>query len=81
MLAVFHLTVRVGMNQKEAYNFKEIEKFSMKQSIPLPVVKDVLDSLVGDDLVIVEKIGAGNYFWSFPSQTYQTVPSYHRGGQ
>lgn len=39
----------------------------------MPTVKDILDSLVADDLVLCEKIGAGNYYWSFPSQAYQGV--------
>ena len=52
MLAVFNDTVGLLLYKKQAYNFKEIEKFSMKLGIPLPTVKDILDSLVGDDLVI-----------------------------
>jgi DNA-binding transcriptional MerR regulator len=59
--------------QKEAYNLKEIEKFSVKLGLPLPTVKEILDSLVSDDLVICEKIGAGNFYWSFPSQAYQSL--------
>lgn len=30
-------------------------------------VKEVLQSLVDDSLVVCEKIGTSNYFWSFPS--------------
>lgn len=32
-------------------------------------IKEVLQSLVDDDLVHGEKIGTSNYFWSFPSET------------
>ncbi|KAG0378153.1 hypothetical protein BGX24_004619 [Mortierella sp. AD032] len=34
-------------------------------------VKDVLQSLVDDGLVTVEKIGTSNYYWSFPSAVQQ----------
>lgn len=36
-------------------------------------VKDVLQSLVDDGLVTVEKIGTSNYYWSFPSDMQQKV--------
>lgn len=36
-------------------------------------VKEVLQSLVDDNLVTSEKIGTSNYFWSFPSTAVQTV--------
>jgi hypothetical protein len=45
----------------------------MKAGIVLPSVKEVLDSLRADDLVNSDKIGAGNFFWSFPSKTHQIV--------
>ncbi|KAF9123806.1 Meiotic nuclear division protein 1 [Mortierella sp. 14UC] len=35
-------------------------------------VKDVLQSLVDDGLVTVEKIGTSNFYWSFPSAVQQT---------
>ncbi|KAF9268853.1 meiotic nuclear division protein 1 [Marasmius fiardii PR-910] len=31
-------------------------------------VKEILQSLVDDELVQADKIGASNFFWSFPSQ-------------
>jgi hypothetical protein len=49
----------------------------VKLGLPLPTVKEILDHLVADDLVLVEKIGAGNFYWSFPSQTYQSVHNPH----
>lgn len=36
-------------------------------------VKDVLQSLVDDNLVDSERIGTSNYFWSFPSKAVHTV--------
>jgi hypothetical protein len=61
------------LTQKDVFNLAEIEKLSMKAGIVLPSVKEVLDSLRADDLVNSEKIGAGNFFWSFPSKAHQIV--------
>lgn len=36
-------------------------------------VKDVLQTLVDDGLVTVEKIGISNFYWSFPSSIQQSV--------
>ncbi|KAL0263898.1 UNVERIFIED_CONTAM: hypothetical protein PYX00_010866 [Menopon gallinae] len=47
---------------------KEVEKMGYKKGIPMMSVKDVLQGLIDDDLVRVEKIGTANYYWSFPSQ-------------
>ena len=33
-------------------------------------VKDVNQSLVDDNLISSDKIGAGNFYWCFPSKTY-----------
>ncbi len=52
----------------------DIEKLSQKNGITFQSVKEVLDSLLADDLVTSDKIGAGNFYWSFPSKTYQIVP-------
>lgn len=47
---------------------KEVEKMATKRGIVLMSVKDVLQSLVDDNMVNQEKIGQSNFFWSFPSQ-------------
>lgn len=39
-------------------------------------VKDVLQSLVDDNLVNTDKIGTSNYYWSFPSSALQSVNFY-----
>lgn len=36
-------------------------------------VKEVLQSLVDDNLVDTEKIGTSVYFWSYPSKAMHTV--------
>mmetsp|Transcript_594 Transcript_594/g.1351 ORF Transcript_594/g.1351 Transcript_594/m.1351 type:complete len:207 (-) Transcript_594:457-1077(-) len=61
MLEIFHET-------SDVFVLKDIEKLSVKKGIVLQSVKDVLQSLVDDDLVKQEKIGASNYFWSFPAE-------------
>ena len=42
--------------------------FAVSQS-----VKEILQSLVDDDLVCYDKIGSANFYWSFPSQALITV--------
>ncbi|WVO24827.1 uncharacterized protein IAS62_006205 [Cryptococcus decagattii] len=56
MLEIFH-------ESAEFYSLKELEKIApMVQS-----VKDVLDDLVSDGFVVMDKIGTGNYFWALLS--------------
>ncbi|KAK1927838.1 meiotic nuclear division protein 1 [Papiliotrema laurentii] len=63
MVELFHETM-------EFYSLKELEKIAPKQKgIVQQSVKDVIDDLVGDGLVSMDKIGTGNYYWSFPSAT------------
>ncbi|EJT99785.1 Mnd1-domain-containing protein, partial [Dacryopinax primogenitus] len=64
LLEIFHET-------KDFYQLKELEKVricTVSQS-----VKEVLQDLVDDDRVQTDKIGSGNFYWSFPSQTGATV--------
>ena len=50
------------------YHFKEIEKESLKRGIVYMSVKEVLDSLVNDNMVEVEKIGSSSYYVYLPSK-------------
>ena len=36
-------------------------------------VKEILQSLVDDDMVDSERIGTSNYFWAFPSKALNAV--------
>lgn len=45
-------------------------KFNM-QGVVQQTIKDINQSLVDDFLVFSDKIGAANFFWSFPSKAYQ----------
>ncbi|KAF1334282.1 Dephospho-coa kinase, partial [Globisporangium splendens] len=51
---------------KDVFNLKEIEKLGAKAGV------DVNQALVDDALVDCDKIGSGNYFWSFPSKVSQS---------
>ncbi|KAI9505431.1 Meiotic nuclear division protein 1 [Coemansia spiralis] len=63
MMEIFHET-------KEPYLLKELEKIAPKQKgIVSQTVKDVVQSLVDDNMCYCEKIGTSNYYWSFPSET------------
>ncbi|KAH8741189.1 Mnd1 family protein [Cryptosporidium ryanae] len=53
--------------KKECFNLKEIEKIGKKCGIIEQTVKDVLQSLVDDSLVISDRIGSLNIFWALPS--------------
>lgn len=53
---------------KEVYNLKEIEGLASKKGVVLQSIKDVNQSLCDDSLVDSDKIGAANFFWSFPSK-------------
>lgn len=44
-----------------------------KLGLVVQTVKDVLQTLVDDDLVELEKIGATNFYWAFPSKAYRAV--------
>ncbi|KAL0558460.1 hypothetical protein IC582_003033 [Cucumis melo] len=46
---------------------KELEKLGPRKGVISQSVKDVVQSLVDDDLVSKEKIGTSVYFWSLPS--------------
>ncbi|KAI8596312.1 meiotic nuclear division protein 1 [Dissophora ornata] len=55
------------------HKLQELEKSAPKQKgIVQQSVKDVLQSLVDDGLVTVEKIGTSNFYWSFPSAVQQS---------
>lgn len=53
------------------FHINDIQKLSVKKGIIFQVVKDVLDSLVGDNLVETDRIGASSFYWALPSKMYQ----------
>ncbi|KXS12464.1 meiotic nuclear division protein 1 [Gonapodya prolifera JEL478] len=64
--------LEIFMETKDFWTLKELEKMGAKKGVISQSTKEVLDHLVADQLVTMEKIGASNYFWSFPSQVLAT---------
>ncbi|KAJ2308975.1 Meiotic nuclear division protein 1 [Coemansia sp. RSA 2706] len=63
MLDIFHET-------QEPFLLKELERIGPKQKgIVSQSVKDVVQSLVDDNLCHCEKVGTSNFFWAFPSES------------
>lgn len=51
------------------YHMNELEKLASKKGIHPMIVKEVLDSLIADNLVDMEKVGASSYYLALPSKT------------
>lgn len=60
LLLIFH-------ESQDFYLLRELEKIGPRKGVISQSVKDVLQSLVDDDLVLKDKIGTSVYFWSLPS--------------
>ncbi|KAG2492313.1 hypothetical protein HYH03_009265 [Edaphochlamys debaryana] len=71
LLSIFH-------DSADVFVIKDIEKLGSKKGINSQIVKEVLQTLLDDDLVHVEKIGISNYYWAFPSEASVKVEAQHR---
>ena len=61
VLEIFH-------SKKDVFLLKELEKIAYKEKgVVTQSVKDVVQSLVDDDLISSDKIGSSIYYWGFPS--------------
>ena len=61
VLEIFH-------TKKDVFLLKELEKIAYKEKgVVTQSVKDVVQSLVDDDLISSDKIGSSIYYWGFPS--------------
>lgn len=56
--------------EKVPFNLKEIETLASKKGVVLQTIKEQNQSLVDDFLVQSDKLGASNFFWSFPSAAF-----------
>ncbi|EOB15285.1 Meiotic nuclear division protein 1 [Nosema bombycis CQ1] len=56
MLEIFNKT-------KSFFKIQELEKIGSKQGIVENTIKDIVISLVDDDLISSDKIGASNFYW------------------
>jgi hypothetical protein len=63
-----HPTHPAASHQQPQHHPQDVEKLGAKRGVVLQAIKDVLQSLVDDDLVRCERIGVSNFFWSFPSE-------------
>ncbi|GMH18060.1 hypothetical protein Nepgr_019901 [Nepenthes gracilis] len=59
--------LQIFYDSQDFYLLKELEKLGPKKGVISQSVKDVVQSLVDDDLVLKDKIGSSIYFWSLPS--------------
>lgn len=56
-----------------AHSIKDLEKaLPQVASINGMQVKDYLQALSDENMIRVEKIGSGNWYWSFPSEAKKT---------
>ncbi|KAG0453029.1 hypothetical protein HPP92_025693 [Vanilla planifolia] len=59
--------LQIFYDSQDFFLLKELEKLGPKKGVISQSVKDVVQSLVDDDLVLKDKIGTSVYFWSLPS--------------
>ncbi|GMI89445.1 hypothetical protein like AT4G29170 [Hibiscus trionum] len=59
--------LQIFYESQDFFLLKELEKSGPKKGVISQSVKDVVQSLVDDDLVSKDKIGTSVYFWSLPS--------------
>ncbi|KAM3321148.1 meiotic nuclear division protein 1 isoform X3 [Capsicum chacoense] len=59
--------LQIFYDSQDFFLLKELEKLGPKKGVISQSVKDVIQSLVDDDLVFKDKIGTSVYFWSLPS--------------
>ncbi|CAK6972370.1 meiotic nuclear division protein 1 homolog [Scomber scombrus] len=61
--------MEIFFESKDVFQLKDIEKLAPKTKGITPMaVKDVLQSLVDDNMVDCERVGTSNYYWAFPSK-------------
>ncbi|XP_056136917.1 meiotic nuclear division protein 1 homolog [Lampris incognitus] len=61
--------MEIFFEAKDVFQLKDIEKIAPKSKGITPMsVKDVLHSLVDDNMVDSERVGTSSYYWAFPSK-------------
>ncbi|XP_059409385.1 meiotic nuclear division protein 1 homolog [Carassius carassius] len=61
--------MEIFFETKDVFQLKDIEKIAPKSKGITPMsVKEVLQSLVDDNMVDTERVGTSNYYWAFPSK-------------
>lgn len=65
--------LEIFFESKDVFQLKDIEKIAPKSKGITPMaVKEVLQSLVDDNMVDCERVGTSNYYWAFPSKALNT---------
>lgn len=65
--------LEIFFESKDVFQLKDIEKIAPKAKGITPMaVKEVLQSLVDDNMVDCERVGTSNYYWAFPSKALNT---------
>ena len=62
---------KIIYDSKEVFNLRQLESLGKKAGVVQQTIKDVVASLVDDNIVCMEKIGSSNYFWGFTSIAVQ----------
>jgi len=65
------IILSIYQEAKEPFNLAEIQKAAASRGVVQDSVKDINKSLCDDSKVQTDKIGSGNFFWSFPSKQHQ----------
>mmetsp|Transcript_22844 Transcript_22844/g.68587 ORF Transcript_22844/g.68587 Transcript_22844/m.68587 type:complete len:207 (+) Transcript_22844:170-790(+) len=60
------MLLKIYHTRKEPFNIKELTKAAKAAGLNEKLVPDINASLMDDNYVQSDKIGSGNYFWSFP---------------
>jgi len=66
VLGLFH-------DSGEPWLLKDMEKAASKKGVVFQAVKDVVQALVDDSLVHVDKIGTSNWYWAFKGEVGQQL--------
>ncbi|KAK6941426.1 Mnd1, HTH domain, partial [Dillenia turbinata] len=70
--------LQIFYESQDFYLLKELEKLGPRKGVITQSVKDVVQSLVDDDLVSKDKIGTSVYFWSLPSCSGNQLSNVYR---
>ncbi|OAF71123.1 Meiotic nuclear division protein 1 [Intoshia linei] len=67
-------TVKFLQNKDECFQLKDLEKLLSKyEGINSMKVKEILKSLVDDDMIESDKVGMSNYFWCFKAKKVEKL--------
>ncbi|XP_071722368.1 meiotic nuclear division protein 1 homolog [Rutidosis leptorrhynchoides] len=70
--------LQIFYDSQDFFLLKELEKSGPKKGVISQSVKDVIQTLVDDDLVLKDKIGTSVYFWSLPSTAGNQLRTAHQ---